>query len=115
MKVNKISINSGKAHIVTSLALIGVSLIGIAQFMADGKYAVSGIWFPSVLIIGIWGLVRGIKIYRGQSKKEKGMKKIKRVFSRFFSRFIDGCFLGVGVLLGGLDRKHGIRANHRPM
>ncbi len=62
----KISKNRGKAQIITSLALIAVCLIGIAIFMAGGKYAVAGIWFPCVLIIGIWGLIRGIKIYRGQ-------------------------------------------------
>jgi hypothetical protein len=67
--------DSGKAHIVVALSLIGVCLIGMVKFMADGKYAVAVIWCPCVLIIGIFGLVQGIQIYRGKHKEGEGHEK----------------------------------------
>lgn len=60
-------INKSKMQIVMAISLIACSFMGMYIFESSGKKAVAEIWFPCVTIIGIYGLIYGIRDY----EKEK--------------------------------------------
>lgn len=64
-------LSSAQIQIITSIGLIAVSFIGIVLFASRGKYAIAEIWFPCITIIGIYGLIYGMR----QNKQDKDKDK----------------------------------------
>lgn len=62
-------LSKAQLQIVMAISLIICSFIGIYVFESSGKQAVAEIWFPCITIIGIYGLIYGIRDYRKEKSK----------------------------------------------